>query len=135
MTQSPERPLFNRIKKTGAASPLVLAIAAVSGLLVVSCLVCGGLVYLGVNSQVTSQIQTKYGDNPIVLEHLGEIHSAWINTDASHEVAEELGTPDFIVYDVHGSEADGQLLIKQGDGEELVGDEAILRMGSEDYDL
>lgn len=121
--------------RRGAASPLVLAIAAVSGLILVSCLVCGGLVYFGVNSQATSQIQEKYGDNPVVKERLGEIHSAWINTEASHEVAEEFGTPDYIVYDVHGSEGDGQLLIKQGEGDNFVGDEGILRIDSEDFDL
>jgi len=128
-------PAHRHTRRTGAASPLVLAIAAVSGLILVSCLVCGGLVYFGVNSQATSQIQEKYGENPVVQQRLGEIHSAWINTEASHEVAEEFGTPDYIVYDVHGSEGDGQLLIKQGEGDNFVGDEAILRIDSEDYDL
>jgi len=128
-------PTYRLASRKGAASPLVLAIAAVSGLILVSCLVCGGLVYFGVNSQATSQIQAKYGDNPLVKEHLGEIHSAWINTEASHEVAEEFGTPDYIVYDVHGSEGDGQLLIKQGEGDNFVGDEGILRIDSQDFDL
>ncbi|MBA2114426.1 hypothetical protein [Bremerella alba] len=128
-------PAYRAASRKGAASPLVLAIAAVSGLILVSCLVCGGLVYFGVNTQATSQIQEKYGENPVILEHLGEIHSAWINTEVSHEVAEEFGTPDYIVYDVHGSEGDGLLIIKQGEGDNFVGDEGFLRIDSEDYEL
>ncbi|MBI1249811.1 hypothetical protein GC197_18450 [bacterium] len=112
-----------------------MATAAVAGLILVSCLVCGGLVYFGVNSKVTAQIKEKYGDNPDVKKYLGTINSAWINTAASREYAEKVGNPTYVVYDVHGSEGDGQLIIKAGEKETLVGDQGYLRFEGNDFEV
>ncbi|MEW4451631.1 hypothetical protein AB1L30_02995 [Bremerella sp. JC817] len=121
--------------RRGATSPLVLAIAAVAGLILVSCLVCSGLVYFGVNSQVTTEIKNKFGERPAVKENIGEIYRAWINAEASQEVADQFGHPNYVVYDVYGSEGEGQLVIMQGEDGSLVGDEGFLRIKDEDLPL
>ncbi|PQO44407.1 hypothetical protein C5Y93_18485 [Blastopirellula marina] len=104
-------------------------------MLVVSCLVCAGLTYLGVNHQVTSQLKAQFGDDPIVTQHIGEIQSAWVNVDDSQAIQQQEGRETYIVYDVQGSEADGQLIIQQGTGENLVGDRGFLRVENGDFEL
>ncbi|PQO39915.1 hypothetical protein DTL21_04055 [Bremerella cremea] len=121
--------------RRGAVSPLLLATAAVSGLLVVSCLICAGITYIGINHQIANQLKEKYGDNAVVKEHFGEIQSAWINADDSKAIQQKEAFEKYIVYDVRGSKADGQLIIEQGEQDNLVGNKGLLRIGEEDFEL
>ncbi|WP_147274233.1 hypothetical protein [Bremerella cremea] len=112
-----------------------MATAAVGGLLVVSCLVCAGITYIGINYQVDSAIKEKFADNAIVKEHLGEIQSAKINADESSILQQKEAFKKYIIYDVHGSKGDGQLIIQQGEQDGIVGDKGFLRLGENDFDL
>ena len=114
---------------------MLLATAAVGALLVVSCFVCAGITYLGISYQVDSSIKEKFGDNPVVIEHLGEIQSAAINSDESTIIQQNEAFKNYIIYDVQGSKGNGQLIIQQGDKESIVGDKGLLRVGEKDFDL
>ncbi|WP_146119204.1 hypothetical protein [Blastopirellula marina] len=84
---------------------------------------------------MTSQLKAQFGDDPIVTQHIGEIQSAWVNVDDSQAIQQQEGRETYIVYDVQGSEADGQLIIQQGTGENLVGDRGFLRVENGDFEL
>ncbi len=84
---------------------------------------------------MATQLKEKYGDNPVVKQHLGEIQSAWINADDSKAIQQNEAYKNYIVYDVHGSEGDGKLIIEQGEQDNLVGDKGLLRIGEEDLEL
>lgn len=125
----------SRRYRRGASHPLLLATAAVSGLLVVSCLVCAGMTYIGVNSSITYQLKEEFGDIPVVKDHLGEIRSAWVNVDDSRAIQQQPGLETYIVYDVEGSDGEGQLIIEQGKEESLVGKRGFLRFDGEDFTI
>ncbi|PQO34024.1 hypothetical protein C5Y97_17600 [Blastopirellula marina] len=80
-------------------------------------------------------MKEKYGDNPVVKEHLGEIVSATINSKDSQAIQQKAAFKDYIVYDVHGSKRDGKLIIQQGEKDDLVGDKGLLRVEAGDFDL
>ncbi|MBI1347309.1 hypothetical protein GC163_13600 [bacterium] len=79
---------------------------------------CGGFFYFGLNV-FNDEMKAQVKDNPVLIEHIGELESMSINFVKTGEVNSE----DTIVYDVKGSKASGTLAVEHtqnGDGDILV---------------
>lgn len=102
----------------------------------------GGLMFLGVLgccgggyfllNFLTGEYQRQLADNPVILEHLGQIESMGMNLTKTAEASESSGGNTF-AFDIQGSLASGTVLIKQdpsADGVGIESAELILADGS-----
>lgn len=110
---------------------LLWAIGIFGGLVFLGVLGCCGGGYFLLNF-LTSEYQRQLADNPVIVEHLGEIESMGMNLTKTAEAAENSDGNTF-AYDIQGSLASGTILIKQdpsGDGTGIESAELILSDGS-----
>lgn len=100
-------------------------------------LVCGGggvLLFRFGLQVLASQIEDELADNPIVLEHIGQIESLELDfgRSAAHEDA------DTFIYQVRGTKGSGRITVKhvtaEGGGERILAGELRLPNG-ETFDL
>ncbi|GAA4420206.1 hypothetical protein [Bremerella cremea] len=107
-------------QRTGAARRTVVYIlAGVGGVLLLSCFLCGGGIYLALNWAEGSFHETfnaNYRDHPMVQEHIGEVKTMSVDFADMAEVKEERGDPDYLSFYVVGTKGEGQVvvLVKEG---------------------
>ena len=93
---------------------------------ILGCGCCGGLFYWGIGFLADS-VTESYGNNPILVEKIGEIESASFNFKATGENEGEL------VFDLKGSKQNGQLFVREQQGRSFGA--ARLVVNGEEFEL
>lgn len=117
---------------------LIIGILVGGGLALLIC--CGGAVFFGVGlfgygfSEITRQVQVEIEDNPVIVEHIGEISSF------EHDMGMSLDEPgeDTFVFHISGDKGSGTLradcITIDADHEDVPRGELIMDSG-ESYQL
>ncbi len=82
---------------------IVIGVIGLGGLLACGC--CGGLTFFGMNV-AADQVADSLRDNPVVVEHLGEIKECNWNVGESFQHDDD----DVMVFDVEGSQGSGKII-------------------------
>lgn len=97
-----------RRKKSSSAAWLIAIFVGLGGIFVLLC--CGGavgFVWFGLNV-IAEDIKAQLRDNPVVVEHLGQLQELEVDFTASSAIADN-GT---FVYRAIGSKGAGELTVK-----------------------
>jgi len=116
-------------KEKGSNATLWIVIALCAGVLVFCCICCGGFYSIGL-SDFGPDVEERLRDNPVILEHIGEIESCKYNFVENGNSDD----PDITIYDIKGSKGHGQVRIvteEMLDGEGLTSGVLILPDGTE----
>ena len=130
-------------KKSSPVVKIILILGVVFGVIGLSCCgLCGWGMYAGLGF-VNKQVENELRDNPVIVEHIGNIESVKMNLQATAELIQEkqaAGEPvhqNVVVFDIQGDKGEGQVIITTPPGGQPAQfNEGTLRMSSgEEYDL
>ncbi|MEM7249144.1 MAG: hypothetical protein AAF533_27735 [Acidobacteriota bacterium] len=131
-TPSPEMPAFPAIPPSsgggGGGGKVILGCGiACAVLLVLGTVGCGALAWFGLGV-LGDEVKSRLGDNPILVEHLGELQ------EVTMDIAESMDNehPDILVFRAVGTQASGKLTVEMrevGGEQEIVAAELELDDG------
>ena len=129
-------PTLNNPPPAKSKSPLMLILGIIGGIMLLSLVCCGGLMYYGytqgaavVGNEVVSRHGDKLESSPEFQEHVGSIQEAKLNFMATTEAGQQ-GDPSKLVLDVVGDKGSAQLKTSSPDQSNLEGSELILPDGT-----
>ncbi|MEW4451485.1 hypothetical protein AB1L30_02260 [Bremerella sp. JC817] len=131
-------PQHRQARFGGAQKVVLIVLAAVGGLALVGCLSCGGLAWFGWSAgmeAIATEVRSKYGDNPAIQEHIGEIEGFSMNFTKSQQAREEYGNDDVLLFDISGPKGSGEMIIERQRGTKGFSGAILRTENGEEFDL